>query len=61
MREGILKRRASMSKTTRGKNKVNTRLGDLGRLSKSDAMECKDVVKMTSLEGQRCGVNGGQE
>jgi len=26
----------------------------------ADAVECKDVVKMTSIEGQRCGVNGGQ-
>jgi len=24
-------------------------------------MAYKDVVKMTCIEGQRCGVNGGQE
>jgi len=29
--------------------------------SEADAMAYKDVVKMTSIEGQRYGVNGGQE
>jgi len=31
------------------------------RQSKADKMACKDVVKMTCIEGQRCVVNGGQE
>jgi len=62
MRERIPKSRASMSKTTRGKSNVDTRLGrDWGRQSEADAMAYKDVVEMTSIEGQRCGVNGGQE
>jgi len=64
MREGIPKRRASMSKTTRGKSNVETRLGEEiegGRQSEADAMECKDVVKMTCIEGQHCGVNDEQE
>jgi len=34
--------------------------GDWGRQSEADAMECKNVVNMVSIEGQRCGVNGGQ-
>jgi len=52
MREGIPKRRASMSKTTRGN--VETRLreeiggGDWGRQNEADAMKCKDVAKMTT-------------
>jgi len=29
--------------------------------SEADAMAYKDAVKMTSIEGQRCGVNGGQK
>jgi len=29
--------------------------------SKADAIACKDVVKMTSIEGQRCGVKSGQK
>jgi len=29
--------------------------------SKADAMACRDVVKMIRIEGQRCGVNDGQE
>jgi len=40
MREGIPKRKASMSKTTRGKSNVDTRLGDEiegGRRSEADA------------------------
>jgi len=35
--------------------------GDWGRRSEAYAMACKDVVTMKSIEGQRCGVNGGQE
>jgi len=35
--------------------------GDWGRQSETDTMECKDVVLLTSIEGQCCGVNGGQE
>jgi len=46
-----------MSKTTRGKSNVDTRLGK----EIEGGRACKDVVKMTSIEGQRCGVNGGQE
>jgi len=68
MREGISERKASMSKTTRGKLNVDTRLGEEiegeiegGSKSEADAMVCKDVVEMTSIEGQRCGVNGRQE
>jgi len=64
MRQGIPKGRASMSKTTRGKTNVDTRLGEEiegGRQSEADAMAYNDVVKMTCIEGQRCGVNGGQE
>jgi len=63
-REGIQKGRASMSKTTRGKSNADTRLGEVieGRRAKLiNAMVCKGVVKMTSIEGQGCGVNGGQE
>jgi len=30
----------------------------LRKQSEANAMECKDVVKMTSIEGLRCGVNG---
>jgi len=62
MREGIPKGRASMSKTMRGKSNVDTRLGEEikgGRQSEADALASKDVVKMTCIEGQRCGVNGG--
>jgi len=67
MTEGIPKGRVSMSKTTRGKSNVDTRLGEQiegGRQSDAYAMALlayKDVVKMTSIEGQRCGVNGEQE
>jgi len=63
MRDGIPKRRASMSQTTRGKSNVDTRLGveiEGGRQSEADAMECKDVAKMASVEGQRCGVKSSQ-
>jgi len=35
--------------------------GDWGRQSEAVAVVYKDVVKMTSIEGQHCGVNGGQE
>jgi len=59
MREGISK---SMSKTTRGESNVDTSWERrLREQSKADAMECKDVVKMANIMGQRCGVNGGQE
>jgi len=63
MMEVIPKRRAIMLKTTRGN--VDTRLGDeidggRAKLTRwSVRMECKDVVKMTSIESQHCGVNGG--
>jgi len=49
-----------MSKTTRGKWYEVGR-GDWGRQSKADAMAYKDVVRIKSIEGQRCGVNGGPE
>jgi len=63
MWEGIPKRRASMSKTTRGKSNVDTRLREEigGRQSEADALTYKDAVKMTSITGLRCGVNGGQK
>jgi len=31
------------------------------RQGETDAMAYQDVVKMTSIEGQRCEVSGGQE
>jgi len=41
-----------MSKSMRlRKSNVDTRIGE----------EIEDVVQMTSIEGQRCGVNSGQE
>jgi len=46
-REGILNRKAYVSKTTRGKS--------------NEALEYNDVEKLTSIEGLRCGLNGGQE
>jgi len=57
MGEGIPKGRASMSKTTRGKSNVDTRLGEESEGGRAN----KDVVKMTCIEGQRCEVNGEQE
>jgi len=57
--------RASISKTTRGKSNVDTRLGEEieggGVKLVLWRIKIKDVVKMTSIEGRRCGVNGGQE
>jgi len=59
MREGIPKRRASMSKTTRGKSNVDIRSGEeIEEAEWSWCVGVKDVVKMRSIEGQRCGVNG---
>jgi len=58
--EGIPKGWASMSKTTRGKSNVDTRLGEEIEGGKADAMAYTDVVKMICIEGQRCGVNCGQ-
>jgi len=60
MREGIPKRKARMSKTTRGKSNVDTRLGEEIEGGRAN-MTHKDAVKITCIEGQRCGVNGGQE
>jgi len=57
MMEGIPKRRASMSKTTRDNSNADTRLGEEfdGSLkleaSLADAMAFKDVVKMTNDRG----------
>jgi len=31
------------------------------RVNVSSSSSYKDVVNMTSIEGQHCGVNGGQE
>jgi len=28
--------------------------------SEAGMIECRNLVKMTSIEGQRCGMNGGQ-
>jgi len=59
MREGIPKRRAS----TRGNSNVVARLGEeiVGGRAKLTQQRNKDAVKMTGIEGQHCGVNGGQE
>jgi len=46
-----------MSNTTRGKSNVDTRLGE--EIEGGRAIAFKDVVKMTSIEGQRYEVNGG--
>jgi len=35
--------------------------GDWGRQSEVDTKASKNVVEMTSIEGQRCVVNGGEE
>jgi len=61
-REGIPKGRTSLSETTRGKNNVDTRSGVeregcRAKLTRWRIMY-KDVVKMTSIEGNCCGVNG---
>jgi len=48
IREGIPKRSASMSKTTRGKSNVDMTLGE-------------EIEGGRCIEGQLCGVNGGQE
>jgi len=47
MREGIPKRRASPTKTTRGKSNVDKEVGrgERGRQTEADAMAFKDVVK----------------
>jgi len=34
--------------------------GDWGMQNEVDAMECKDVVKMKTIEDGRCGMNGGK-
>jgi len=60
MREGIPKK--SMSKLREARAMlIRGWRGDSGRQSEADAMAYMDVVKMTSIEDQRCGVNGGQE
>jgi len=51
MREGIPKRRASMSKTSRGKSNVDTRLGE----------EIKGVVKPGSQSSGNCALNTDYE
>jgi len=61
MTEGIPKGRASTSKTTRGKNKLVTRLEEEIEGGKADTMAYNDVVNMTRIEVHRCVVNGGQE
>jgi len=60
-REGIPK--GSMSKTTKKARVMLIRGWEkrLRRHIEADAMAYNDVVKMTCIEGQRCGVNGGQE
>jgi len=61
MREGIQKRRASISKTTGVKSNVYTRLGEqIEGAKQADTIAYTDVLKVTSIDGQRCGVNGGQ-
>jgi len=64
MREGIPKGRASMSKTTRGKSNVDTRLeeeieGCSAKLTRWRIYGCS--IKRTNIEGQCCGVNDGQK
>jgi len=49
-REGIPNRRVSMSKTTRGKSNVDTRLGEE---IEGGRAKIKDVVKVTSIESRR--------
>jgi len=60
MRDGIPNGRASMSKTTRGKSNVDTRLGEEIEGGRAQLTRWR-IVNMTSIEGHRCGVNGGQE
>jgi len=57
MREELPKRRASMSKTTRRKNNVDTRLGE--EIEGGRAKLTRWSVKMTIIESQCCGVKGG--
>jgi len=53
-KEGIPKRRASMSKSMRPEQcRYEIRRGYRGRQNKADGMECKDAVRITSNEGQR--------
>jgi len=55
-REEFPKRKASMSKP----REVRAML-IRGRERRLRAMAYKDAIKITRIEGQRCGVNGGQE
>ena len=53
-----------MSKATKDESNVDTRLGEEtqgGGAKLADAMECRNLVNVTSIEGRRCEVNGGQE
>jgi len=58
----IQKNRASISKTSRGKNNVYAKLGEEiegGRAKQT--RWCIGCSTDDNIEGRRCGVNGGRE